>query len=78
MASPMGHDSSQPVTASDKAMSKRHKEHRKEIEKMRESPEKYEKSIKYNAAHRDEHGRALIKAKHDLKKIKLTVKFNKR
>jgi hypothetical protein len=75
----MGHqDETQPVTASDKIMSKRHKEHRKEIEKMADSPEKFEKSMVYNKKHRDEHQHALVKAKQDLKKIKLTVKFNKR
>ena len=78
MSDPMGHqDESKPVTAAAKDMSKRHKKHRKEIEKMKESPEKYEKSIMYNKKHRDEHQDALIKSKHDLKKLKVTVKFGK-
>lgn len=61
---------SKPVTDYDKAMSKRHKAHRKEIDKMKESPEKYEKSIAYNVSHRDEHQDALVKSKAKLKMMK--------
>ena len=72
---PMGHQhSSKPVTDYDKRMSKIHKAHRKEIDKMKESPEKYEKSITYNISHRDEHQQALVKSKDRLKALKKQAK----
>lgn len=71
MSGPLGQQhESKPVTEYDKKMSKVHKAHRKEIDKMKESPEKYEKSIAYNISHRDEHQQALVKSKDRLKALK--------
>ena len=73
--SPLGHQhESKPVTDEDKEMSKRHKAHRKAVDKMKESPEKYAKSIRYNISHRDEHQDALVKSKDRLKQLKKQAK----
>jgi peptidoglycan hydrolase CwlO-like protein len=73
--SPMGKKHpSEPVTSYDKVMSARHKEHRKAVDKMRESPEKYEKSVVFNRAHMREHQEALIKSKAHLKMLKKQAK----
>lgn len=75
MSGPLGHqDESKPATDYDKTMSKIHKAHRREIDKMKESPEKYEKSVAYNISHRDEHQQALVKSKEKLKTLKKQMK----
>jgi hypothetical protein len=75
MSGPLGkQDESQPATDYDKRMSKVHKAHRKLVDKMKESPEKYEKSIRYNISHRDEHQEALVKSKDRLKQLKKQAK----
>jgi hypothetical protein len=66
---------SKPPTDSDKAMSKRHLATRKALDDYAEkdssggtAKELLEKSIKYNASHRDEHDKALKDAKKQLEK----------
>jgi hypothetical protein len=70
------HDS-KPETEEDKAMSKTHKKHRKEIDKLGEKTEKarvkkLKKSIKYNEQHAKEHLKEIPKRRKEL--LKLTVK----
>lgn len=60
---------SEPVTDDDKEMSKRHKAHRKEIDKMEDSREKLAKSAKYNKSHMLEHKKALKDAVKKMKKM---------
>jgi hypothetical protein len=68
---PMGKQhNSEPITDSDKVMSKRHKEHRKEIDHMKDGPEKLRKSMVYNALHQREHQKAMVDAKDRLKAFK--------
>ena len=75
MSGPLGHQhSSKPETDYDKEMSKRHKAHRREIDAMKEGPEKLRKSILYNELHRDEHQKALLKSKDQLKSMKKEAK----
>ena len=65
---------SAPVTDEDKVMSKRHKAHRKEIDKMKDGPDKLNKSISYNKSHMIEHREALVKSKDQLKAMKKNAK----
>lgn len=52
----MGHQhESKPVTKADKAMSKRHKAHRKMVDKIKGKREKLIASSKYNLPHAKEH-----------------------
>ncbi len=60
---------SEPEMDYDKSMSKRHKAHRKEVEKMSDPKEKLEKSIVYNEAHAKEHKKALKESRKRLKKL---------
>jgi hypothetical protein len=55
MAKP--HDS-KPVTKDQKVMSKRHKKHRKEVEKMADGPAKQAKARHYDVTHGLEHLRS--------------------
>ena len=66
----MGHiHPTEPVMEYDKAMSKRHKAHRKEVEKMSDPKEKLEKSIVYNKQHAKEHQKALKESYKRMKKM---------
>jgi hypothetical protein len=70
MSGPLGHqDESQPVTDADKIMSKRHKAHRKEIDKMKDGAAKLEKSLIYNQKHMLEHKKAFKESQKRLKKM---------
>ena len=60
---------SEPVTESDKIMSKRHKEHRRELDGMKEGEKKLKLSMKYNMAHAKEHIKALKDARKRVKKM---------
>lgn len=60
---------SEPVTASDKEMSKRHKDHRHEIDGMKDSENKFKLSMKYNEAHAKEHLKAMKENRKKLKKM---------
>ncbi|HEX9503612.1 MAG TPA: hypothetical protein VF974_04810 [Patescibacteria group bacterium] len=67
MSDPMGHQhETKPVTASDKIMSKRHLNHRAEVDSMKGIP-KLLKSAQYNLPHAKEHLKA---AKDVAKKLK--------
>ncbi len=74
----LGHQhDSKPVTKADKAMSKVHKKHRKQVEKMaektdKEKAKKLKVSIKYNDAHAKEHLKAIKDRRKEL--LKITVK----
>ncbi len=46
---------SKPITKRDKAMSKKHKDHRKQLKKMDNGPAKKALSRKYNLEHAKEH-----------------------
>jgi hypothetical protein len=61
---------SEPEMDYDKSMSKRHKEHRREVEKMTNPKEKLEKSIIYNKEHAKEHQKALKESYKRLKKMR--------
>jgi hypothetical protein len=72
---------SKPVTKADKAMSKRHKKHRKDVEKMADGPAKQAASKHYNVTHGTEHlksagvskatiQRVLAETGHSLKDLK--------
>lgn len=71
MSDPMGKQHElEPVTASDKVMSKRHKMHRREIDGMKDDVKKLKKSQKYNLAHAKEHVKAYKDSQKQLAKIK--------
>jgi hypothetical protein len=59
----------EPVTKADKEMSKRHKKHRKEIDDMKDGPEKFAKSRVYNKSHMLEHKKAMKTAEKQMKKM---------
>ena len=66
----MGHQhDSKPATEADKVMSKRHKKHRKEIDKMEDGPDKLAKSAHYNKMHMLEHKKAMKAATKQMKKL---------
>ncbi len=72
IASAMGHQHhSKPVTKADVKLSKKHIKNRQKIDKMKDSPDKLKKSIKYNAAHAKEHLKAMKDRKRELLKVKL-------
>ena len=60
----------EPVTDSDKVMSARHKAHRREVDNMKDGPEKLRKSLIYNGSHMREHQKAFTEAKDKLKMAK--------
>ena len=66
----MGHQhSAEPITTTDRLMSRRHKSHRAEVDMIRDPKKKLKQSIKYNLAHAKEHMKALKDNQKQLKKL---------
>lgn len=59
----------EPVTDSDKVMSKRHKAHRHEVDMIKDQEKKEKLSQKYNLAHAKEHLKALKDSQKRSKKM---------
>jgi hypothetical protein len=69
MSDPMGKQHyTEPVTDSDEVMSKRHKDHRKEVDMIKDHDKKMKMSMKYNLAHAKEHIKAMKDARKEMKK----------
>ena len=72
----MGHGAPElkPVSKSDKAMSKMHKAHRKDVEKMSDSTPaekvaKLKAGIRYNDVHAKQHNKASVRDRKVLRKM---------